>query len=302
MSSVLYDVPGPRAQIRNRLLGVLTVVIVAVLLAYLLWRLWVTGQLAPGKWEAFTYPNVWRSIGEAVIATATAFLVAAVGAFVVGLTLAIGTLSDHRPVRILFAGLVDGVRAVPVLVLMIMLYYGLPTLGLRMTPFEAVVISLGLGHGAVLAEIIRAGVQALPRGQSEAGYAIGLRKSGVLRLILLPQALRSMAPSIVAQMMVVLKDTALGFIITYPELLYYARYLGSQASLQSPIIPATIVIGTVYILLCMGLSLVASLLQRRRRTSRRRPKSGVAAGLSRDITLTETIAIRSRRPARRSKA
>ncbi len=120
---------------------------------------------------------------------------------------------------------------------MLLLYYGLPVVGIKMSSYWAVVIALILYNGSVLSEVIRAGVEALPRGQSEAGYAVGLRKSGVMRLILLPQAIRAMLPVIIAQLVVTLKDTALGFIITYPELLYFARLLGSNGEYGSPLIP-----------------------------------------------------------------
>src|SRR5690606_11146454 len=93
-------------------------------------------------------------------------------------------------------------RAVPVLVFMMLLFYGLPTIGLRMPPYWAVVIALIVYNGSVLAEVLRAGIESLPRGQREAAYAIGLRKSGVLRLVLLPQAVRAMLPVIVAQLVV----------------------------------------------------------------------------------------------------
>ncbi|WP_153064362.1 amino acid ABC transporter permease, partial [Acidovorax sp. ST3] len=168
---------------------------------------------------------IWVRFGEATLATLSAFAAAAVGALVLGFVLAIGRLSDHAWVRIPVGWIVEILRAVPVLVFMLLLYYGLPVIGIRLSPYWAVVIALIAYNGSVLSEVIRAGVESLPRGQSAAGYALGLRKSNVMRLILLPQAIRAMLPVIIAQLVVTLKDTALGFIITYPELLYFARQL-----------------------------------------------------------------------------
>src|SRR3546814_18953805 len=96
-----------------------------------------------------------------------------------------------------------------------------------------------------------------------------------MRLVLLPQAIRAMMPVIIAQLVVTLKDTALGFIITYPELLFYAKYLGSQSSIGSPIIPATIVTGAIYIALCLLLSSLATVAEQRMRRS---AKTGRVAG------------------------
>lgn len=290
MSSVLYDVPGPRAIARNRVLGAITIVVVAAILGVLVWRLIDTGQFTAEKWQAFTYTNVWIKFAEATLATLAAFAAAAVGALVLAFVLAIGRMSEHAWIRWPFTAIVELLRAVPVLIFMFLLYYGLPVLGIRMEPYWAVVIALIAYNGSVLSEVIRAGVESLPRGQSEAGYAIGLRKAGVMRLILLPQAIRAMMPVIIAQLVVTLKDTALGFIITYPELLFYAKYLGSQSDIGSPIVPATIVAGAIYIGLCLLLSAVATTVEKRLRRS---GKGGVVAAANQpaqEVTDTELIA------------
>jgi glutamate transport system permease protein len=289
MSSVLYDVPGPRAVARNRVLGAITVLVVVAIVGFFVWRLWATGQFTAQKWSAFTYTNVWIQIGEAALNTLSAFAVAAVGALVLGFLLAIGRLSDHAWVRWPFTAVIEVLRAVPVLIFMFLLYYGLPAAGIRMEPYWAVVIALIAYNGSVLAEVFRAGVESLPNGQKEAGYAIGLRKSGVMRLILLPQAIRAMMPVIIAQLVVTLKDTALGYIITYEELLFYARFIGSQATLGSPIVPATIIVALIYIGLCLVLSLIATRVERRLRSS---PRGGVVAGANQptqEVTDTELI-------------
>ncbi|WP_029150684.1 amino acid ABC transporter permease [Microbacterium indicum] len=262
MSSVLYDVPGPRAVARNRVLGIVTVVVIVALLAFVIWRFAEAGQFTARKWELLSYTAVWAQIGEGLLATLRAFALAAVGSLVLGFALAIGRLSDHAWVRLPVAWITEILRAIPVLVAMMLLYYGLPVLGMRVSPYWAVVIGLVIYNGSVIAEAIRAGVASLPRGQSEAGYAVGLRKSGVMRLVLLPQAIRAMMPVIIAQLVVTLKDTALGFIITYPELLYIARQLGRNILYEAPIIPFTLVTGAIYILICMALSYVAYRVER----------------------------------------
>jgi len=289
MSSVLYDVPGPKAIARNRILGVLTILVVLAIVGFFVWRLADTGQFTAQKWSAFTYTNVWIDILKATGATLAAFAAAAVGALALGFVLAIGRLSDHRWVRWPFTAVIEVFRAIPVLVFMFLLYYGFPVIGIRMEPYWAVVIALVCYNGSVLAEVIRAGVESLPRGQAEAGYAIGLRKAGVMRLVLLPQAVRAMMPVIIAQLVVTLKDTALGFVITYPELLFYAKYIGAQSTVGSPIIPATIIVGAIYIALCLLLSFVATVVEKRLRRS---PRGGVAAPvqpLQQGATDTELI-------------
>lgn len=291
MSSVLFDNPGPRAIARNRIIGVVVVLLVAALIAFVIWRFAESGQFSASKWRAFGYPLVWRSIGAALGQTLAAFATAGVASIVLGLVLAIGRLSDHRWVNVPVTLFIELFRAIPVLILMMLMYYGLPFAGLKLSPYLAVVIALTLYNGSVFSEIFRAGIEALPRGQKEAGYAIGLRKAGVMRLILFPQAIRSMLPVIIAQLVVALKDTALGSIITYNELLYYAKYLGNQPSLDSPIIPAAIVIGAIYISICLLLSGLAKWIEIR---TQRGGRGGRALGghpAARATTDTQLIAV-----------
>ena len=188
MSSVLYDVPGPKAVARNRILGVATIVVILALVGWVVWRFAVTGQFSADKWEIFSYGTIWQRLLDGAVATLAAFAAAAVGALALGFILAIGRLSDRAWIRVPVGWVTEVLRAIPVLVFMMLLYYGLPVIGIRMEPYWAVVIALVAYNGSVLAEVIRAGVESLPRGQSEAGYAIGLRKSGVMAFVLLPQA------------------------------------------------------------------------------------------------------------------
>jgi glutamate transport system permease protein len=266
-TSVLYDVPGPRAMARNRLAGIITIVVIAALLGVIVWRMAATGQFEASKWEAFGYATIWGQILTGLGNTLRAFAVAALGALVLGFVLAVGRLSDHKWISVPVMWITELLRAVPVLVFMMLMYYAMPTIGIRFSPFEAVVIALIAYNGSVLAEVIRAGVESLPRGQGEAGYAIGLRKAGVMRLILMPQAIRAMMPVIISQLVVTLKDTALGFIITYDELLYIAKRLGSASSLDRPIIQSAIVVGIIYVAICLLMSWFAHYVQRRTESS-----------------------------------
>lgn len=292
MSSVLYDVPGPRAIARNRILAVVTLLVVLAVIGFVVYRMVVTGQFSASKWYVFSFSNVWMGILKALGNTLAAFALAAVLSLLLGFALAIGRLSDHAWVRIPVTAVTELFRAVPVLVFMMLLYYGLPVLGIRMEPYWAVVLALMAYNGSVLAEVLRAGVESLPKGQKEAGYAIGLRKSGVMQLILLPQAIRAMLPVIVAQLVVTLKDTALGFIITYPELLYYAKLLSSQQG--RPILQAAFVIGGIYIILCLILSGFAKWLEiRTRRSPRLTGGGGGNRAADDESTLTEAIALQT---------
>ncbi|MGO1507195.1 amino acid ABC transporter permease [Microbacterium sp.] len=289
MTSVLFDVPGPRARRRNLILAIITVILVVAVIAFVVWRLSLTNQFSAAKWNVFTFTTVWTAIGEMLLNTLRAFALAAVLSLALGFVLAIGRMSDHAWVRVPVAVITEGFRAVPVLVMMMILYYGLPTLGMKVEPYWAVVIALMLYNGSVLAEALRAGIESLPRGQKEAGYAIGLRKSGVMTLILLPQAVRAMLPVIVAQLVVVMKDTALGFLITYHELLYYAKLLSSQPG--RPILQSALIIGGIYIIMCLILSGIAKWAEvKTRRSPKLKALDADKAGVMHEGTDTELIA------------
>jgi glutamate transport system permease protein len=271
------------------ILAVATIVVVVAVIAFVLWRLSLTNQFSAAKWNVFTYAVVWESIGTMLVNTLRAFALAAVLSLALVFVLAIGRLSDHAWVRVPVTVVTEFFRAVPVLVMMMILYYGLPTLGVKMEPYWAVVIALMLYNGSVLAEALRAGIESLPRGQKEAGFAIGLRKSGVMALILLPQAVRAMLPVIVAQLVVTMKDTALGFLITYQELLYYAKLLSTQPG--RPILQSALIIGGIYIVMCLILSGIAKWAEiKTRRSPKMKALAADQAAVMHEGTDTELIA------------
>ncbi|MFJ9610033.1 amino acid ABC transporter permease [Kitasatospora sp. NPDC101176] len=273
-ASVLYDAPGPRARNRYRLFGVLSLLGVAGLLWYAFTALDDNGQFDPQLWDAFQYNTVQQWILEGLLATLKAFGLAALFSLTLGSLLATGQLSDHRPVRWLCVSFVQFFRAMPLLILIVALYYAF----FAKEPMWALVLGLTLYNGSVQAEIIRSGVNAVPRGQAEAAYALGMRKTQVMAGILVPQAVRSMLPSMIGQLVVTLKDTSLGFIITYQELLFIGKKIASQPlnAAGFPYIPVVLVIGPIYILLCLLLTALARWIEARGRRGANRRTSAAA--------------------------
>ena len=263
MTGVLYDLPGPRARARNRTTGLVALVAIAALVVYVAYRLNATGQFSLLRWQQFQFKAVQMELLRGLWATLKAAAVGSALALVFGALFATARLSDHRAVRTPAVFVVELFRAVPLLILIFFAYYVPLQYGSSLGTFWALVIGLTLYNGSVLAEIFRAGILAVPRGQSEAAYALGLRKNQVMRLVLLPQAVRAMLPAIVSQLVVLLKDTALGFIITYPELLFVGKQIGGRLSFDLPYVPTYLIVATVYIGLCGLLSALAFWLQGR---------------------------------------
>jgi glutamate transport system permease protein len=271
--AVLYDHPGPRAKVRNT---ILTVVFGVALLGLLYWvyaKFDEKGQWAAALWEPFTKSSTWTDyilpgLGHTLAAAAVAMALS----LAFGLIFAVGRLSDHWWLRIPAGVVVEFFRAVPLLLLMFFIFFGVPFLTEQpMSIFWAVVIGLTLYNGSVLAEAFRAGVRSVPSGQSEAGYAIGMRKSQVMREILIPQAARAMLPVIVSQLVVLVKDTALGYIIAYSELLQLG--VNNLSANFGNVVQAAIVAALIYVTINASLTATAGWLERRTRRSGRAPRA-----------------------------
>jgi glutamate transport system permease protein len=281
-ASALFDLPGPKARMRYRLYAVIGSLLILGAIVYVIYRFIDAGQFEPKLWEWLQYEKIQTDLLAALGKTLTAFAAAAVLSLIFGAIFAAGRLSDHAIIRVPSMFIVELFRAIPAVILMFIFHYGIQ-LG---DPFNSVVLALTLYNGSVLAEVFRAGILSLPRGQSEAAYAVGMRKTQVMTLVLLPQALRAMLPAIVSQLVVVLKDTALGFLITYEELLYYARNLGGVAQFGRPLIPVTIVVAAMYITMCLLLAWLANYLSKRERRSKKHiePEGGGTVVAADDAT------------------
>jgi glutamate transport system permease protein len=266
---MLYDLPGPRARARNLVIGAVTTVAAVAIAAYVASRFVATDQFSATRLAQFQYTAVQQELVNGLLATLKAAVIATVLALVFGAVFAAARLSDHAMIRVPATWIVELFRAIPLLILIFFFYYVPLQYQLHLATLWALVLGLTLYNGSVLAEIFRAGIQAVPRGQSEAAYAIGLRKTQVMTWVLLPQAVRAMLPAIVSQLVVLLKDTALGFIITYPELLYAAKQIGGRGSFDFPYIVSYLVVAAIYIGICGALSAFAYWLQRRMSRSRR---------------------------------
>ena len=274
MSSVLFDIPGPVALRRQRLASAVTIVVLVVLAALALWKLQAEGQLSAEAWEVFVTPAYMQALLEGALATLVVAAVAIVLSIVFGAVFAVGRLSERFWVRWPSTLVVEFFRAVPLFMLILALYlvYG-DVLG----KFWSLVIGLVLYNGSVLAEVFRAGVLAVPRGQSEAAYTIGLRRGQVMRIVLLPQAVRIMLPAIISQSVVALKDTSLGFIIPYEELVK----TGQQIAIEfGNYLPTAIVLAAMFIVVNYSLSRLAVWVEARlsRNTTAAPPAGGLGAG------------------------
>ena len=273
-ASVLFDAPGPKARFRYRVIAVVGGLLIAALLVLLNRALAAKDQFSAAKWAPFLEPATWTAyLLPGLRATLVAAFFSVILAVIFGVLLGMGRLSQLAGVRWACGVFVEFFRAVPVLMMMLFAYYvflfGFQISGGYLSLY-AVIAGLTFYNSCVIAELIRSGVGALPQGQREAGLAIGLTPFQTLRTILLPQAITLMLPSIVSQLVVVLKDSALGFLILYPELIRSGQTLASS---RGNIIPTFIVVAAIFIVINYLLTLLARYLERRLQVSRRGPKA-----------------------------
>ena len=231
-ASVLYDAPGPKARARSRVISVVGVLAIAALLGWVIYRLAIPQVAAngaetppildPTRWTPLAEPQVWTQMAKGVGATLGAAAVGMVGALVLAVLFAFGRLASSKLIRVPVAIVLEFFRGMPVLLMMLFILLVAST-----GAFIAVVIALIVYNGAILGEALRAGILSLNKGQREAGLSIGLTPTRTRLLIELPQAFTQMLPIIMAQLVVLLKDTSLGYIVGYYELLRTVKNLST---------------------------------------------------------------------------
>jgi glutamate transport system permease protein len=268
--SYLYDVPGPRGRRRIVVGSWISAIVLFVIIGLGVWQFADHGQLDADRWTPFLSWPIWQYLLVGFTGTLEAAALTVVLAAPLGALLAVGRLSKLRGVRWLATGYIEIARTVPVLLLIYLMLFGLPHYGINLPVLWKLVIPLTVANSAVFAEITRAGVLSLPRGQEEAALGLGMLRRQALVYVVLPQALRSVTPSLVSQLVSVLKDTALGYIVAFTELLYRGQVLSAFNHL---LIQTFLVVTFIYLVFNGSLSAVASRL--RTRTVRRgiRPPS-----------------------------
>lgn len=294
MTSVLYDAPGPRARRRALVGTIVASLAILALLGVAAKRLADQDQFSMELWGPLIDPGnesfaqVWELLGRGLRATLVAAALAIVLSLLVGTLVGTARMMLGRWARIPLVTGIELFRGLPVVITIFYVWQVFPEIGLNVSPLPGenglwyVVIGLTLYNSVIIAEILRAGVASLPRGQGEAARAVGMTEGQVMRSVLLPQAFRTMLPALISQLVVVLKDTSLAAVLAlYIELLRRGNLISQ--SLDNPIQMLSVV-GLIFILINYGLSRLAIWTERRlsQRGVVRRGRDAVAteAGLA----------------------
>jgi len=263
---VLFDAPGPRSR---RIITILNIIVALIIIGVLVWvyqALAAQGQMRPHLWWNAINANAWVNyLLPGIQFTLQAAAIAVVTSVLFGLFFGFLRLAPIRILRWISMVIVEFFRAVPVLVLMVFLHFFISqylstVIDPRNSAYYAVIVALTLYNGAVIAELVRSGVRSLPAGQREAALAVGMTTTRSLRHVEVPQALVAMLPSLVSQFVIILKDSALGYIIGFAELLRYSRHLGAG---YGNIMQALVVAAVIFIVINSILVWLAQVLSRR---------------------------------------
>ncbi|WP_269047194.1 amino acid ABC transporter permease [Paenarthrobacter sp. Z7-10] len=271
---MLFDAVGPKARRRIAVLTVLSILLTLGLVALAYAQFYQSGQLAPSKWAEFYQKTTWSYLLKAFGNTALAAAGAGAIALPLGLFLALGRLSRAAWLRWPCTAVIEVLRSVPLLLIIYIFVSGLPPYGINPDVFFKLVIPIGVCSGATIAEVFRAGILALPKGQTEAAIAVGLTPAQAFRLVVFPQAVRIVFPALIAQVVILLKDTTLGYVVSYGELQQSSKVLVASTG---HLVQTYLIITVIYIGMNVLISNVASAVDRRmagRRAGSVTPKAG----------------------------
>ena len=244
--TALYEAPGPRTRRRIAIGTAVSAVLLALLVALVVRQFYVTGQLAPRYWSFLLEWPTWRFLLQGFVGTVEVALTAGAIALVLGLALMLGRTSGIAPLSAACRVVTDFFRGVPSLLLIYFFFLVVPQYGIQMPAFWMLTLPVALAASGVLAEVFRAGVNAVPKGQVEAAYSIGLSRWKTMGLIVLPQAIRYVIPSLIAQLVVVVKDTTVAYVVSYPDLMQNARVLITN---YDALLSMYLVVAVIYILI-----------------------------------------------------
>ena len=224
MRDALYEAPGPKTKRKIMVGTAVSAVVVACILLAILGRFYATGQLDPRYWTFFLEWSTWRFLLQGFAGTVRVALTAGAISLVLGMLLMLGRVSKVKPLSAACRVVIDFFRGVPSLLLIYFFFLVVPQYGIKMSSFWMLTLPVAaafrrFGRG------LRAGVNAVPRGQVEAAMSIGLSPAKTMRKIVLPQAVRYVIPSLISQLVVVVKDTTVAYVVSYPDLMQNARVL-----------------------------------------------------------------------------
>lgn len=251
LEEILFGSPSPQTQTVTRVVSAIAAAVLLLLAAGIVFRFHTAGQLDARFWNFFAWPTTWAFLAKGLGGTMASAAMAAAIALALGLLLLLGRLASTRLVRWPSIAAIEFLRGTPTLLLIYVCFLVLPSAGIKLSTYWMLTLPVGLSTAAVVAEVYRAGVLAVPRGQTDAARSLGLTEAQVFFSVVFPQALRYIVPALVAQLVIVVKDTTFGYVVTYGELMQNAKVLIAN---YHSLVPVYLVVAALYCLVNYGIS------------------------------------------------
>jgi len=251
LQDILFGAPSPRARTVTRVVSAIAAAVLLLLAAGVALRFQSAGHLDARFWAFFAWPTTWTFLAQGLLGTVASAAMAAAIALTLGLVLVLGRLARLRLVRWPSSAAIEFLRGTPTLLLIYVCFLVLPSVGIKLSTYWMLTLPISLSTAAVVAEVYRAGVLAVPRGQTDAARSLGLTEAQVFFLVVFRQALRYIVPALVAQLVIVVKDTTFGYVVTYGELMQNAKVLIAN---YHALVPVYLVVALLYCLVNYAIS------------------------------------------------
>ena len=242
---MLYEEPGPKAKLRIRVVTGISLAAIAALAVVVIRQFYITGQLDPKYWSFFARATTWTFLGKGLLGTLEAAIMAGILAFTAGFLLMLGRISRFRILRGICTALIEFTRGVPTLLFIYFFFLVVPQFGIQMSAFWKISIPVAISACGVVAEVLRSGVNAVPKGQTEAALSLGMRDGSVFLKVVFPQAIRYVIPALIAELVIVVKDTTFAYVVNFPDLMQNAKVLISN---YDALLSVYLVVAVIYIL------------------------------------------------------
>lgn len=259
LEDTLFGAPSPQARVLTRLMSAVSAALLLLLAAGVVYQFHTAGQLEARFWSFFAWPTTWAFLAKGLLGTLASAAMAALIALSLGLVLLLGRQARTRLVRWPSVAVIEFLRGTPTLLLIYVCFLVLPSAGVKLSTYWMITLPIGLSTAAVVAEVYRAGVLAVPRGQTDAARSLGLTEAQVFFSVVFPQALRYIVPALVAQLVIVVKDTTFGYVVTYGELMQNAKVLIAN---YHSLVPVYLVVAALYCLVNYAISVASKRLGR----------------------------------------
>ena len=243
---MLYEEPGPKAKLRIRVVTGISLAAIAALAVVVIRQFYITGQLDPKYWSFFARATTWTFLGKGLLGTLEAAIMAGILAFTAGFLLMLGRISRFRILRGICTALIEFTRGVPTLLFIYFFFLVVPQFGIQMSAFWKISIPVAISACGVVAEVLRSGVNAVPKGQTEAALSLGMRDGSVFLKVVFPQAIRYVIPALIAELVIVVKDTTFAYVVNFPDLMQNAKVLISN---YDALLSVYLVVAVIYILI-----------------------------------------------------